>query len=282
MPQNPFVVATKSPANDVFIFDMSKHPSVPCEEKGFCPEHRCTGHTKEGYGLSWNPHNKGQLLSGSDDAQICLWDITQAGENIPCVTSWTGHSQAVEDVAWHSHCQHVFGSVGDDKSLLLWDSRKNKTAHPIIKVRHAHSEDINALAFSPQNEYLSASASADATLKIWDMRNTSEALHTLRGHQGEVVQLQWAPSNASLLASCGADRRVILWDFSKIGACSLSHTAVEDAPAELVFIHGGHTGKVSDLSWSPVDPWLLASASEDNNLQIWKPILSGAEASVRS
>mmetsp|Transcript_19713 Transcript_19713/g.61728 ORF Transcript_19713/g.61728 Transcript_19713/m.61728 type:complete len:344 (+) Transcript_19713:387-1418(+) len=272
MPQNPFIVATKSPSEDVFIFDMSKHPSIPCEERGFCPEHRCTGHEKEGYGLSWSPHHKGRLLSGSDDAQICLWDINEAGESIPCVSSWCGHSQAIEDVAWHLHCQHVFGSVSDDKSLLLWDSRANRTTRPIIQVKHAHSADINSLAFSPQNEYLSASASADRTIKIWDFRNTSEALHILRGHQGEVLQLQWAPFDGSLVASCGADRRVILWDVSKIGTRPMSQaTTTERVPAELLFVHGGHTSTVSDLCWSSSGHYLLASASEDNVLQIWKP-----------
>jgi histone-binding protein RBBP4 len=29
----------------------------------------------QGYGLSWSPFREGHLLSGSDDAQICLWDI---------------------------------------------------------------------------------------------------------------------------------------------------------------------------------------------------------------
>lgn len=35
-----------------------------------------TGHKTEGYGLAWSPFQSGHLLSGSDDAQICLWDIS--------------------------------------------------------------------------------------------------------------------------------------------------------------------------------------------------------------
>jgi len=270
MPQNPFVVATKSPSRDVFIFDMSKHPSVPRLEKGFCPEHRCTGHTREGYGLSWNPLSRGKLLSGSDDAKICLWDINEAGARVPCVTSWGGHIDVVEDVAWHLHCQHVFGSVSDDRRLLLWDSRGNSTAQPIISVEEAHRADINALAFNPQNEYLCISGSADTTVKVWDLRNTSASLHTLCSHQKEVYQIQWAPFSESIVASCGADRRVCVWDLGKIGTQSCSR--LDDSPPELVFVHGGHTSKVLDLSWNSVDQWTLASASEDNILQVWKPV----------
>ena len=36
---------------------------------------RLTCKPEQGYGLAWSPFLEGNLLSGSDDAQICLWDI---------------------------------------------------------------------------------------------------------------------------------------------------------------------------------------------------------------
>lgn len=80
MPQNPFVVATKGPSADVYVFDITKHPSAPGPNDSFRPEHVCKGHAREGYGLAWSPAAPGQLLSGSDDARVCLWDMTQAGK----------------------------------------------------------------------------------------------------------------------------------------------------------------------------------------------------------
>ena len=44
----------------------------------------------------------------------------------------------------------------------------------------------------------------------------------------------------------------------------------EDGPPELLFLHGGHTSKVSDFSWNPQDLWTMASVSEDNVLQVWQ------------
>lgn len=35
MPQNEFVIATKSPSSDVCVFDISKHPSVPPASSGY-------------------------------------------------------------------------------------------------------------------------------------------------------------------------------------------------------------------------------------------------------
>lgn len=73
MPQNPCVIATKTPSSDVLVFDYTKHPSKP-DPNGVChPDLRLRGHQKEGYGLSWNPNMNGHLLSASDDHTICLW-----------------------------------------------------------------------------------------------------------------------------------------------------------------------------------------------------------------
>lgn len=44
----------------------------------------------------------------------------------------------------------------------------------------------------------------------------------------------------------------------------------EDGPPELLFIHGGHTSKISDLAWNGSDDWVCASVAEDNILQVNK------------
>jgi histone-binding protein RBBP4 len=264
MPQNPFVIATKSPSCDVFVFDVSKHPSSP-KDDGFRPEHKCLGHSKEGYGLSWNPHVPAKLLSGSDDCRICVWDLNQGGEHVSAVNTWVGHSDVVEDVAWHNSSPHVFGSVGDDKKMLMWDTRVASSTGPFIRVPSAHDADINSLAFNQHHEFLLATGSADRVVKIWDMRNTTEAVHKLHGHGQEVFQVQWAPFDGSLLASCGADRRTRIWDLTKI-----EEYVSEEAKLELLFVHGGHNDKVSDVSWNSRYLWLIASVSDDNVLQIWQ------------
>ena len=64
-PQNPFVVATRGPSADVFVFDMSKHPSFPTEGSKFSPQHRLRGHTGDGYGMAWSPHDEGKVRQDS-------------------------------------------------------------------------------------------------------------------------------------------------------------------------------------------------------------------------
>ena len=61
-----------------------------------------------------------------------------------------------------------------------------------------------------------------------------------------------------------------MWDLSRIGA-EQSPEDAEDGPPELLFLHGGHTSKVSDFSWNTNYGWCLSSVSEDNVLQVWAP-----------
>lgn len=63
------------------------------------------------------------------------------------------------------------------------------------------------------------------------------------------------------------------YQLSKIGEDQTPEDA-EDGPAELLFIHGGHTAKISDFSWNPNEPWVICSVSEDNIMQIWQMVIN--------
>ena len=68
-----------------------------------------------------------------------------------------------------------------------------------------------------------------------------------------------------MFASAGCDRRIIAWDCSLIDK---EQTAEEkkDGPPEVLFVHAGHTAKISDLAWNPNERLMLASCAEDNIL----------------
>jgi histone-binding protein RBBP4 len=277
MPQNPFLVASRGPSPEVFVFDRSKHPSKPEPGSAFSPQIVCSGHTKEGYGLAWSKLKKGYLLSGSEDTTVCLWDIQAnpaaasgtAAERVQPLSIFKGHTAVVEDIDWHAKDSNLIASVSDDRSIRLWDIRNGATKGHDHILENAHTGDINGIAFNPVMEMTFATASADTTVAIWDMRNLKQRVHTLEGHTDEVYMVEWAPFNESILGSCSADRRVAIWDLSRTGQ-EQSEEDAEDGPPELLFLHGGHTAKVSDFSWNEQHPWVVASVSEDNVLQVWQ------------
>ncbi|CAF0908053.1 unnamed protein product [Rotaria sordida] len=276
MPQNPSLIATKSPSSEVLIFNYTKLSNLPKEQlmtqsAESCPELRLRGHTKEGYGLSWNPNTSGHILSASDDHTICLWNIDKTpteGKFVDPLAIFSGHQAVVEDVAWHLFHETLFGSVGDDCKLMIWDTRSSNYTKP-SHVVDAHNAEVNCLSFNPFSEYILATGSADKTVALWDLRNLKLKLHTFESHKDEIFQVQWSHHNETILASSGTDRRLHVWDLSKIGEEQTTDDA-EDGPPELLFIHGGHTAKISDFSWNPNEPWVICSVSEDNIMQVWQ------------
>ncbi|RXN31896.1 histone-binding RBBP7 isoform X1 [Labeo rohita] len=270
--QNHLVIASVQIPNDDAQFDASHYDSEKGDPSGECsPDLRLRGHQKEGYGLSWNPNLSGNLLSASDDHTICLWDISavpKEGKIVDAKTIFTGHTAVVEDVSWHLLHESLFGSVADDQKLMIWDTRSNNTAKPSHSV-DAHTAEVNCLSFNPYSEFILATGSADKTVALWDLRNLKLKLHSFESHKDEIFQVQWSPHNETILASSGTDRRLNVWDLSKIGEEQSAEDA-EDGPPELLFIHGGHTAKISDFSWNPNEPWVICSVSEDNIMQVWQ------------
>lgn len=205
-------------------------------------------------------------MDASEDNTVCLWDIEGAsGTEVNALTTFSGHTSVVEDVAWNNHHEHYFISVGDDGNMILWDKRSDKYQQKVT----GHSKEINSVSFNPFSEWIFATASSDHTVGLWDVRKMGSKLYSFNGHTDQVFHLQWSPFNETILASGSYDRRVHVWDIARIGQPQTALEA-EDGPPELLFIHGGHTAKISDLCWNPTDDWVMASIGEDNILQVWQ------------
>ncbi|CEG71032.1 Putative Histone-binding protein RBBP4 [Rhizopus microsporus] len=260
--ENPNVIATKSRSGEVYVFDRTTHASFPKEDEPFSPDLRLMGHSKEGYGLAWNPHRtrSTHLISAGFDGLIAHWDIAAASKEnrvLSPMQTYKAHKSSVSDVAWHMKHDSIFASVGDDGQLMIWDIR-NESYQPIQHVL-AHQAEVNCVGFSPSNEWVLATGSSDKTAALWDLRNLKTKLHVLSGHEQEVIQLSWSPHHEAILGTASNDRRVCVWDLAKI-----------EHGDELLFIHGGHTNRISDFSWNPAEPWMIASCGEDNVLQTWQ------------
>ena len=67
------------------------------------------------------------------------------------------------------------------------------------------------------------------------------------------------------MASSSSDRRVNIWDLSRIDKPQTDEEK-KDGPPELLFVHGGHTAKISDISWNHNERLMMASCAEDNIL----------------
>lgn len=257
------VLAAKSDLPDIHVYDYTKHLSHAEIPR---PDMTLRGHEAGGFGLSWNSLSFGQLASCGEDKQVCVFDIEQESAIVSPTVFLKGHREVVNDCSFSFFDKNLLASVGDDRMLVLWDVNGGKPGHV---VENAHTGDVFSVAFSPLNDSMLATSSSDHSVKVWDRRSLKHPVYTLLGHSKDVLTIEWSPHAEDVLASGSADRRVCVWNLSRVGAQVPEEYAAE-APPELMFLHGGHTNSVCDISWNPAEPLEIATVAEDNILQIWQ------------
>ncbi len=268
MPQDANIVATINGLGEVDLYNLDTETRY----SHFAP------HTKNGYGLSWNPKQKGLLVTGADDNFVCVTDTTTNK------TTFKSDIQKdiVNDVKWHQFNGNLFASVSEDSHVYLFDARDNK----VVSQYYAESSNgINSLAFSPFAENLVAIGNTSSNINLLDLRKLGEnsgLLHTMMGHSEGITCMEFSPHHDGILATGSQDRRIIIWDLFKVGEEQQQEDA-EDGCPELFMMHAGHTAGVSDLSWCPFKDWMIGSVADDNIVHLWeisKKLITNEEAEV--
>lgn len=257
------ILAARSDLPDIHVYDYTKHLSHGKSPK---PDMTLRGHETGGFGLSWNTLSLGELATCGEDKQVCLFDIGQEATVVSPTVFLKGHKAVVNDCSFSFFNNKRLASVGDDKMLILWDLSTSKPGHI---VEDAHASDVLSVSCSPINENMIATSSSDGTVMVWDARNLEKASYTLLGHSKDVLTVEWSPHVESVLASGSADRRVCVWDLGRVGM-EMSEECALEGPPELMFLHGGHTNTVYDLSWNPAEPFEIVTVAADNMLQVWQ------------
>ncbi|KAH9386331.1 histone-binding protein RBBP4 [Nematocida major] len=254
MPSNNSLIAVRYDSPEVHVYDYTKHPSFGKES---VPEVVLEGHTKGGFGLAWNPVVEGELCTAGYDGAVCVFQMDKGSAAVQTITQ----DEEINDIA--ISCDGALLALGLDKNgTVLVDKRS-------LEQKKIQTDETLSVKFSLENSSFLATGSKGGELKVWDVRNEAAPLYTLKGHTGDVTQVDWSPHMETVLASCSSDRRVIIWDLSKVGEEQTEEDRA-DGPPELLFMHGGHTDAVSDISWNPHEPWEIASVANDNILQVWQ------------
>ncbi|WUR03098.1 histone-binding protein RBBP7 [Vairimorpha necatrix] len=257
------LLAARFDKSEVHIYDYTKHLASSTTAE---PDIILKGHNEGGFGLCWNPNIVNELSTAGDDKMICVFDVPESSNEATCKIKLKKHTKTINEISYNYYNDSILCSVSDDKSIIIWDT---KTKNPCSIVKEAHDSDIYSIHCSPLNSFFLCTGSEDNSVKIWDMRNLNRPVQKLLSHSKGVGKVQWSPHSESVLASASKDRRVCLWDLSLSGNI-LSKEDAKDGPPELIFLHGGHTYNVFDISWNPAEPFEIASVSEDNILQIWQ------------
>lgn len=119
-------------------------------------------HLKPTRALCFTPDGK-QLLVGSDDKHVSLWDVSHGnGEQVAC---FSAHSSWVLGLAANSTAQQgQFTSCSSDNKVKIWDLRQRECLHCF----EGHADQVWGVAYNGVGNRL-ASVSEDGSLILYDI-----------------------------------------------------------------------------------------------------------------
>lgn len=234
----------------------------PC--KCSIPDVELVGH-KSPAEYALDTKGESRVLSGGSDKLVLLWsleDRMNERNQIEPRMMFEGHQAPVEDCSFRpvSGDDDRCCSVGQDRSLFLWDAR---TTRHTDKCEDIHTEDVNCCSWSVDD--LIITGGSDRVVNVFDVRHLNKPLTSIE-QRASVINVRWSPDDPHVFAVSDE-------------AANLTMYKYESGKAEVFFQHLGHRTSVVDVQFNPIQPWTLASVSDDSadearggggTLQIWR------------
>jgi WD40 repeat protein len=121
-------------------------------------------HKNSVFTLRYSPDWK-QLLSGSRDARLKIWDVDAGYKSAGEVVA---HMYAINHIEFSPDGKH-FVTCSMDKSIKVWDAQAFRLLKVIDKARHAgHGTSVNKLLWTQHDNQL-LSASDDRSISVWQI-----------------------------------------------------------------------------------------------------------------
>ncbi|KAL0231726.1 hypothetical protein GEMRC1_011130 [Eukaryota sp. GEM-RC1] len=268
-PHDEDIIATYTSSANVELYNL-KFERVIYESKSHPsrPDVTLTGLQDEGYGLCWSQVDHKFVAAGCNAGNILVWDV--AGNSSAAVppllslqVSSSDRPAAIGDAQFHPRSDNVIAACDDNGVLALWDLRDSSLPRATLE---AFDAELNCVSWCEYRDPLLVAGGKNGYVGLFDSRKM-RVLHQMEYHDSEVVSLSFSPLDESVVLSGDDSGMVCMWDLS--GARSEPRST--GYPADLLFVHGGHNGSVSDLSIHPSIRDLYMTTSSDNVVQIWTP-----------
>lgn len=216
-------------------------------------------HADSIWAATWIPATENRpalLLTGSLDETVRLWrsdELTSAGTN-------TGHSLGVVSVAAHPSGV-IAASASLDSFVRVFDVDSNNT----IATLEAPPSEVWQMKFDPSGSTLAVAGGSSASVKLWDTAEW-KLITTLSIPRPEALKPTDKNANKKFVLS-------VAWspDGKRLACGSMDGTISVFDVARAKFLHHleGHFMPVRSLVYSPIDPRVLFSGSDDGHINTY-------------
>mmetsp|Transcript_26763 Transcript_26763/g.62554 ORF Transcript_26763/g.62554 Transcript_26763/m.62554 type:complete len:591 (-) Transcript_26763:71-1843(-) len=166
------------------------------------------------------------------------------------------HTDAVMALSWNKVHRQVIASGSADCTVKLWDITQARTDKANATTLNHHKDKVQSVLWHPTEGTLLATGSYDRTVALVDARST-ENVKTVR-IPGDCESLAWDPFNPQYLTAASEDGTVMCWDVRKFST-----------KTPLWSIVASEYGGISDLSYNPNVPGMMATSSVDKTVTLW-------------
>ncbi|MEO0769093.1 MAG: NB-ARC domain-containing protein, partial [Cyanobacteria bacterium J06649_4] len=204
-----------------------------------------------------------QLVSGSDDKTVRLWDI----EKQTCVYEFSHSSDRIRSIAVSPDGQ-LLASGGDDRQLVLWDLQTKK----LLRTISTRQSRIWSIGFQQRHNKLLLAAGGDKqTLMLWQIRArqqaemspaTSQTTAASVDAKERLVKTYRGYTNGIRSVSFLGDRRILSGGDSQDLCVWDSQTGEQTASLAV------HQGRIWSLDVD-MQNGRIASASDDHTIRLW-------------
>lgn len=164
------------------------------------PKAELKGHTDEIWAVEFSPINPSQIVSGSKDGRVLMWNLNQ--QDVPLeICNRSTDEAAVTDVCFHPEGE-LLAIAFQDGLLRLIDVNTGETL-----VENAVGFRIHDIDWSPEGMTIAAGCQ-DGNVRFWNDRLNDSRTFPL--HEGDVRKVKFL-EGPSDFATGGADGKVRIW-----------------------------------------------------------------------
>lgn len=201
--------------------------------------------------LRWHPRQAARLLVGQSDGAVRVYTVATSRQTLIFGKSKTS-KDPVTDAQWDPLSEDYLLVAWQNGSLALYDANSQQEIHSF----DIQPQGIRSLAWAKaQPGNFVTATDKIGVLKIWNVSQRSPLSQVKVGSHG-VHCVQAFPSDPNLF--------LIAFKNSSVGVCDIGTRIMKFMSSP------GHSETIFDVAFHPLDPDMLATASYDGYVKLWR------------